>query len=230
VPALDLGDRKVEYSIVKGASRRYTYFRFRPDMTLEVVLPRGRKVDVEREIRARLGWIARESERMAKSKNVLGRDRVLVRGKALQVVFYQGSKEEFAPDFDGGLVTVRGHDRRIVRELLRRWFLRETSSYVVAKVAELAPKMGVRPAKVDVREIGKWGYCTRGGRLSFSWQLAALPDTLREYVVIHELAHLVEFSHSPAFRSVLRRFCPDFHEREKELDLVVPYDRLGAPA
>jgi predicted metal-dependent hydrolase len=81
-----------------------------------------------------------------------------------------------------------------------------------------------------VREVRKWGYCTRRGRLSFSWQLAALSDRLREYVVLHELTHLTEFNHSAAFRKRLQLFCPDFRDREKELDLVVPYDRLEAPA
>jgi predicted metal-dependent hydrolase len=229
LPALDLGDRKVEYSVVKGESRRYTYFRFRPDMTLEVVLPKGRKVDVERELKDRLGWIERESDRLAKSKMVLGQDEVMVGGKALRVVFHQDTAEEFSPDPKSGIVVVRGHDRLVVREQLRRWFLKETSSYVVRRVSELAPLMGVRPSRVDVREISKWGYCTRGGRLSFSWQLAALPEDLREYVVLHELSHLVEFNHSPAFHSTLRRVCPDFRQREKQLDLVVPYDRLEAP-
>jgi predicted metal-dependent hydrolase len=229
LPALDLGDSRVEYSVIKGTGRRYTYFRFKEDMTLEVVVPRGRRVDVEKEINSRLDWIARESERMRKSKNVLGRDEVMLGGKSLQVLFEQDSREEFVPDINAGTVIVSGHDRRVVRELLRRWFLKETSSYVVPKVSELAHSMGVRPTRVDVREIGKWGYCTRGGRLSFSWQLAALPDRLREYVVIHELAHLVEFNHSPAFHRVLRKFFPDFRDRERELDLVVPYDRLEAP-
>ena len=80
---------------------------------------------------------------------------------------------------------------------------------------------------MDVREIGKWGYCTREGRLSFSWQLIALPERLREYVVFHELTHLLEFNHSPAFRRKLAKVCPDFRECEKELDLVRPYDRLA---
>ena len=89
--------------------------------------------------------------------------------------------------------------------------------------------MGVSPSRVDVREIGKWGYCTRGGRLSFSWQLIALPERLREYVVLHELTHLSHFDHSPAFKRKLAAYCPDFRDRERELNLVAPYDRLASP-
>jgi predicted metal-dependent hydrolase len=219
----------VEYATVKGTSRRYTYFRFRPDLTLEVILPRGRPVDIEKAIKERSHWLQREYERLSKTKSVLGGDTLMFDGRLLKVVFTDGPEERMVPDPKEGVVSVGTRDRRKLRELVRRWFLRESSAYVVRKVAQMAPRIGVRPTRVDVREIGKWGYCTRGGRLSFSWQLVALPERLREYVVLHELTHLLEFNHSPAFKRRLAVVCPDYRDRERELDLIVPYDRLGPP-
>ena len=113
-------------------------------------------------------------------------------------------------------------DRSRVTELVRRWFLRETSRYVVKKLSELAPTLPAGYKRADVREIKNWGYCTRNGRLSFSWQLIALPERLREYVVLHEVTHLEEFNHSQAFKRKLARVCPDYRQRERELDLVSP--------
>lgn len=227
MPFFDLGAKKLEYSVVKGASRRFTYFRFRPDLTLEVILPRGTRVDVEKAIRERSPWLKREYERVPMTRSVLDRDVMMVDGALLKLQFTESGEERLAPDPSRGIVKVFTRDRQRLRELVRRWFLHESSSYAVRKVAELAPKMGVRPSRVDVREIGKWGYCTRTGRLSFSWQLTALPERLREYVVLHELTHLLEFNHSAAFKRRLGRVCPDFKERQRELDLVAPYDRLA---
>ena len=226
MPSLDLGSNRVEYSVVKGTSRRYTYFRFKPDLTLEVIIPRGRHVDIEKALRDKSSWLQREYQRMSKTRNVLGDDSVIFGGRLLKIVFIEGLEDGLVPEVTSGSVTVVATEKRRVRELVRRWFLKESSAYVVKKVSELAPKLGVRAARVDVREMGKWGYCTRTGRLSFSWQLAALPERLRDYVVLHELTHLVEFNHSPGFRRKLASVCPDFREREKELDLIVPYDRL----
>ena len=226
VPTFDLGPRKIEYEVVRGSSRRFTYFRFRQDLTLEVILPLGKAVDVEKEIVERSSWLRHEYERLANTRHVLSRDEVMFDGMFLKVAFSEGVEEALVPEPSTGIVNVRAPDPGRVRELVRRWFLAESSAYVVRKVGELAPKLGVKPARVDVREIGKWGYCTRRGRLSFSWQLAALPGRLREYVVFHELTHLVHFDHSPAFKRRLGEVCPDFREREKELYLVAPYDRL----
>ncbi len=227
MPSLDLGPRRIEYSVVKGTGRRYTYFRFRPDLTLEVVIPRGRRVDVERALRERSSWLRLEYERMSRTRRVLEDDSVMFGGKFLEVVFDEGPEDALVHDIASDRLIVRSRERRRLRELVRRWFLRESSAYAVRKVSELTPKLGVRPTRVDVREMGKWGYCTRNGRLSFSWQLAALPERLREYVVLHEMTHLIEFNHSKAFRQNLAAFCPDFRERERELDLILPYDRLA---
>jgi len=226
MPSFDLGSRRIEYSVVKGTSRSYTYFRFRPDLTLEVVVPRGRQVDVEKAISQKAGEIRKEYERAVKTRLVLGPGTVMYDGRDLKVVQSDRATDRLILSLDSGELLVSSIDRRRLKELVRRWFLNESSAYVVKKVKELAPRVGARPTRVDVREIGKWGYCTREGRLTFSWQLIALPERLREYVVFHEVIHLLEFNHSPAFRRRLASVCPDFREREKELDLVRPYDRL----
>ncbi len=227
MPSLDVGNRSIEYSVVKGASTRYTYFRFRSDMTLEIVVPRGRRVDPEAEIRARRGWVLSQFERVARTRQILEADRVMFDGKYLKVDFVESPESGLFHDPQKGQLQVKANDRRMTKELVRRWFLKETSAYVVKKVSALAPFFGVRPTRVDTREISKWGYCTRGGRLSFSWQLIALPENLREYVVMHELTHLVEFNHSVAFKRKLASVCPDFRQREKELDSIIPYHRMG---
>lgn len=229
MPSVDLGERRIEYSVVRGTNRGYTYFRFRPDLILEIVIPRGRTIDVERAIRERSSWLRREHDRLSKTRNILTRETVMFDGTPLRIVFADGVDGLLVPDPAKGEVRVSTKDRNALRELVRRWFLKESSAYAVKKVAELAPKVGASPSRVDVREMGKWGYCTRAGRLSFSWQLIALPEELREYVVLHELTHLLEFNHSPSFRRRLAALCPDYRARERQLDLILPYDRLSLP-
>jgi predicted metal-dependent hydrolase len=223
LPALEIGGKRIEYLVLRGTSRRYTYFRFRPDLTLEVVLPRGRLGDAGAAISSRREWILQKYEEMQKTKRILDDRRVMFDGRFLDISFEEGlEKEEILPDFERSIVVVRASDRSRVKELVRRWFLKETSRYVMKKLADLAPTLQAPYKVADVREIKNWGYCTRSGRLSFSWQLIALPERLREYVVLHELTHLEEFNHSPAFKRKLAKACPDYRQREKELDYVSP--------
>lgn len=229
VPSIFLGSKRIEYVVTKGRSRRNTYFRFLSDLSLEVFLPWGRKVDVEKELAARSAWLQREHDRLSRTRQVFGPGTVMYRGDSLRFVVSHEIGERLAPDLDRGVILVPTDDHRVIRELVRRWFLAESSAYAVRKTAELAPRVGAKPTVVDTREIGKWGYCTRGRRITFSWQLIALPERLSEYVVLHELVHLLEFNHSAAFKRRLKSVCPDFRDRERELDLVAPYDRLAPP-
>ncbi len=209
--------------VTGGSSRRYTYFRFRPDLTLEIVIPRGRATDLDSAIREKRDWILEKYEEILRRKRVMEDGRVMFGGNHFEIAFEEDAeKEEILLEESRGAVIVRARERSRVRELVRRWFLRETSKYVVRKISELSRDLPMKYHRVDVREIKNWGYCTKDGRLSFSWQLIALPERLREYVILHELAHLSEFSHSRAFKRKLAALCPDYKRREKELDEIVP--------
>jgi len=222
VPIIQLGSRSIEYSVTVGSSRRYTYFRFRADRTLEIVLPRGRKVDLASAIRNRQTWILKHYEEMSQSRRILDEEHVMFDGEHLKLIFEESQEEEeLLHDPMRREVIVRSSQRSRVRELVRRWYLRETSRYVVGKLGTLSEVLGVKYRRADVRQMKNWGYCTRDGRLSFNWQLIALPERLREYIILHELAHLSEFNHSPAFKGRLAAFCPDYRQREKELDRIV---------
>lgn len=223
LPFVDIGPYHIEYVVSRGRSTRYTYFRFRPDMVLEVVIPRGRSADVSSVLQSRRTWILRHYEQLTINVRIYDGRVIMYDGRKLEIAFEMtAEREELIPDLLRGRVVIRTSDRARILELVRRWFVRETSRYVIRKLAELSKTFPIKYKRADVRQMKNWGYCTRDARLSFSWQLIALPEPLREYVVMHELSHLKEFNHSAAFKRELATMCPDFRAREKELDRIVP--------
>jgi predicted metal-dependent hydrolase len=223
LPAITLLGRRIEYSIVKGKNRRYTYLRFRDDAVLEVVATNPKSFDVEATIRERQRWVVKHFDELSLRECVLTDEEVMFDGRRLKITFTKTQgREALQPELASGEVIIAASDRSSIRELIRRWFLKESSSYVMRMLPALSERLGVAYRRADVREIKNWGYCTRDGRLSFSWQLIALPERLREYVLCHELAHLSERNHSRAFKRRLGSIIPDYRQREKELDLTIP--------
>ncbi|MFI5361895.1 MAG: YgjP-like metallopeptidase domain-containing protein [Elusimicrobiota bacterium] len=78
------------------------------------------------------------------------------------------------------------------------------------RAAHWAPLLGVTFGRVRVKDQRSlWGSCSRAGNLNFSWRLTLAPPEVRDYVVIHELAHRLEMNHSRRFWAHVEKVCPD---------------------
>lgn len=98
------------------------------------------------------------------------------------------------------------HVARRVTDWLKSEAQRTISPLCLAKAA----KIDRRVRRVIVRsQRSRWGSCGANGHLSFNWRLILAPDDVLDYVVAHEVAHLMEMNHSPAFWRVVRRLTPD---------------------
>ena len=94
----------------------------------------------------------------------------------------------------------------------------ELMPWLQQRLAYWQDVMGVRVGKVRVRRLkSRWGSCSSQGNLSFSLHLAQLPKPLVDYVVVHELAHLREMSHSPAFWAEVAAVMPDYGVRRQQM-------------
>ncbi len=72
--------------------------------------------------------------------------------------------------------------------------------------------------RVSVKNItSRWGSCSKLGNLNFSYKLALLPEPLMDYVVVHEMCHLLELNHGDVFWKHVKKAIPEYNERRKQL-------------
>jgi predicted metal-dependent hydrolase len=97
-----------------------------------------------------------------------------------------------------------------------RWYRAQARGHLGALVARWAPRVGVAPRRVVVRgQRTRWGSASARGEIALNWRLMLAPEDVGEYVVVHELAHLVHMDHSPAFWAVVAEHLPG-HRRQRD--------------
>jgi predicted metal-dependent hydrolase len=117
-----------------------------------------------------------------------------------------------------GRFELRRDERRRAGEHFIAWYVRNGYPWIQRRVDLLSDRIGASPAAVNVRELGyRWGSCSPGGNLNFHWSTICLPPRIVEYVVVHELVHLIERHHGPEFWQRLQRTMPDFADRKRWL-------------
>lgn len=105
------------------------------------------------------------------------------------------------------LAAARGH--------FIRWYSERAKTWLSGRVADYQSRMDVRPAGVKVQDLGyRWGSCGKGDWLYFHWKAILLPAPIAEYVVVHEMAHLHQPHHTPAFWLSVERAMPDYIQRK----------------
>ncbi len=97
----------------------------------------------------------------------------------------------------------------------RDFYIARGLERVRQRVDYYAPKVGVGATSVDVRELGnRWASCSPTGALAFHWKCMMAPQTIIDYIVVHELCHFHHRDHTDAFWNEVDKVLPDYRERK----------------
>jgi predicted metal-dependent hydrolase len=111
-----------------------------------------------------------------------------------------------------GEIRVAGGAAHVPRRV-RDYLMALAKRVLGERARRLAARLGRKVARVTVRDTrSRWGSCTAAGHLSFSWRLVLAPEAVLDYVVAHEVAHLIEMNHGPHFWKLVAGAVPRLEE------------------
>lgn len=217
-----LGQHVVDY-VLRRSSRRSIGFTIDDD-GLRVTAPRRvTQEDIENALRAKQRWIVtkllergeRREQRQQRAP-VEWKDgaRLPYLGGEITLRLEEATRSHCRFDAAGGelwIGVVPGLSEWQLKERVRLWFQAEARRLFVERLDHYAPRLGVRYTVFALSSAGsRWGSCTVGGSIRLNWRLIHYPPALIDYVVAHELAHLREMNHSPAFWATVAEVYPDY--------------------
>ena len=111
-----------------------------------------------------------------------------------------------------------------IKSLLERWYEEKAIEILTEKTNRYAKIIGVSPTAISVGDYkSKWGSCSIEGKISYNWKIIIAPSRVLEYIVIHELCHMLEHNHSKEYWRHVNTYCKDFKESRKWLRMNGKY-------
>lgn len=103
-------------------------------------------------------------------------------------------------------------------EILNAWYKQKAKEKITPEVERYAAQLGVQYNKILIFDLTyRWGSCTLKGNLNFNWKLIMAPHFVINYVVVQELAHMIELNHSERFWNIVRVQIPNYLEAKEWL-------------
>ena len=182
----------------------------------------GRDIDsyVESKKQWIMGKLPRSCEQAEKKKafNLDYGDKIALLGDEYAITARDG---EFLVGFDGEVFYMPpGLNTAQIKYCCVKIYRNMAKKYLPWRVDAYAGQgqMCVKPTAVKISNAKKrWGSCSSKRSLNFSWRLMMADEDVADYVVVHELAHMLEMNHSKMFWDIVEEILPDYREREKRL-------------
>jgi predicted metal-dependent hydrolase len=219
------------YSVRVSPKGRNVRLRVTFQRGLEVVVPKGYDVEkVPGLLERKKTWVRAALERAEAQRKFFEpepswRLPLQIKLPAISMVWHVTAKETDAPwvavrELSEGQLLVFGatDDPAACRAALSRWLMRQTRKYLVPRLQSLSLKTGLKYHRAFVkRPRTRWASCSRHRSVSLNAKLLFLPPEEVDYVIIHELCHVVEMNHSKGFWDLVARHCPDYRHLDSRL-------------
>lgn len=208
------GNPPIDVTLRRSARAKRLSLRVsRLDGRVTLTLPkRAREGEGIAFLQTKESWLRGHLDQMRPVQTVAMGQGVPVRGALLPIIPATGRHVRITQDAVH-VVAGRPVGPQVTAALkaLARDVLTDASDRYAAQVNRPYTRISLR----DTRS--RWGSCSSAGALMYSWRLIMAPPPVLDYVAAHEVAHLVEMNHGPAFWALVGRLCPDYEQHRRWL-------------
>jgi predicted metal-dependent hydrolase len=214
-------------SIQVKKSKRAKYLRLKANFFgIQVVVPMiYYENEVMRFLNLKKDWILQTDAYYQRLRNEYGEENLKLNtiaflGKRYNLKITKDVATSIIVSDNLKCITFHVNNRHRYKEDVKRWYSSQTSKIVAERLNQIMVMNPELPPykKVTIKyQRSSWGSCSKNGNLNFNLLLASLPIELIDYVIIHELAHLVELNHSKEFWKIVGAIDPEFQSHRKLL-------------
>jgi len=220
--SVNLAGKNIAYSLIRSQKAKNLRIIVGGETGLEVVVPAKFDLDlVEPVLIKKQNWIIRKLDYFIRIRESLhicqpqSGHRVLYRGREYEVETVVTKKAAGTVQVEEGklLVLVPAEAEKDCAAVLEGWYRTMARMLINQRIRVVNQELNLEFNRVAIRgQKTRWGSCSHLGNLNFNWRLVMAPLPVMDYIVAHELLHLVEANHSKKFWSLVENICPDYRD------------------
>ena len=203
------------YTVKRSPERRRLTISVERDRSVVVHAPESTSEETIREVvESKRRWIDEKTTHVQKyearphppGKELVNGESALYLGREYQIEVVPADSTEIRFEQRFFIPASLAGERRSV---LRDWYIARAKERILPKVKSIAAMLGVEFAGAKIVDNRfRWGSCTAKGNVNLNWRLIKAPMFVIDYVIVHELAHLLEANHTPRFWNIVRTHAP----------------------
>lgn len=223
---IQYGTNTIEYCI-EFLSRKTLSICVNPDGSVLLKAPYDSSIELIRQkVHKRASWILRQ-KRYFESFGIPTTKRLYISGESH---FYLGRQYMLrikqsninAVHYQNNIIEIECRHKKNARLLLQTWYYKRASikfQEYAQPIIEQFSVYGVKPQSLTIKKMDKrWGYCTLDGHISLNLRLICAPRCCIEYVITHELCHLIHRNHTKDFYNLLTKEMPHWEKWKNKLE------------
>lgn len=198
-------------TIVRSAKRRSLGIQVMPDLSIKVSIPPFYpKFMVNKFLKDKEDWIRQAQQQLQQRNLKQDANEYLYLGKVYQLSLRQNQKNIVEVE---DKLYVASSNEKYIKTYLESWYKQQARKIILERVHFYARLGGHTYKSVSLMSATtRWGSCSAQKNLNFNWKLVMAPLEVLDYVVCHELAHLVELNHSIDFWEKVRKMFPLYRQ------------------
>lgn len=225
--AFEYGTKTIAFE-VEFRQRKTLEISIEPPDIIRVVAPIGTSEDdIIKKVKSKANWIV---QRLFEYKNMkyIKIHKELVNGESfmylgrnysLQIIIDQSEAKPEVKLHQGKFyITANTSNEMILRMALQEWYREKALEKIKKRIIYFQPYFKMEPSDIVVKEQQKrWGSCTSNNKLLFNWRCVMAPAPVLDYIVVHEMCHMVHMNHSKEYWNLVESIIPDYKERKEWL-------------
>ena len=219
---------ELSYNIVRRPRRRTASIVIHPDNRIDVLAPVGiSEARIAAWVSSKQLWIERKmlfnthTRSQHQAKRYQQDEAFTLLGRDYALNLQPSTRRQVKLCGDSLICYTPAPDQRLaIQKQITGWYKQYAAAHLQQRVEHYAARTDTSPALVGIKNYrSRWGSCHIDGRIYFNWRIIIAPAHVSDYVVVHELCHLHQHNHSPAYWQKVASIMPDYRQAQQWLKI-----------